>query len=221
MSILHDSKVENLLRCPERKGMFEKLCDKMTSTISFTAAYSCVASLCAISTIGVLFGAASVGDIFINIHDLAEYDEGALMDLVGTPLAVFYRIFSTFRVPVGWVSALSRYLTEDPERTNVFLCIAFVLGVWAAALCGESSRLPTRPASTLWICLMICLQCGAGGFCGALVFVAVVVAIWKGSRSKRDALILATDIFVVIIAFAAPFLALLDPHSYQVRSVEQ
>lgn len=209
------------LGVPKGKGVLEKLFDKMTSAISFTVAYSCVASLCAVSTIGALCGAARVGDSFINIHDLAEYDEGALRDLMGTPLAVFYRIFSTFRVPVGWVSTLSRYLTEDPGRTNVFLFIAIVLGGLAAVLCGKSSRLPTRPASTLWICLMICLQCGAEGTCRALVFFVVMVAVWKGSGSKDDAWVLLLDLFVVTIAFAAPLLALLDPHPYQVRSGEQ
>lgn len=203
------------------KGVLEKLYDKMTSAISFTAAYSCVASLCAVSIIGALCGAARVGDNFISIHDLDEYDEGSLRDLIGTPLAVFYRILSTFRVPVGWVSTLSRYLTEDPGRTKVFLFIAFVLGLSAAALCGESSRLPTRPASTLWICLMICLQCGAGGIFGALVFFVVVIAVWKVLISKRDKWVLLLDLFVVTIAIAAPFLALLDPYPYQVRSGEQ
>lgn len=202
--------------------MFEKLYDKIASAISFTAAYSCIASICAISTVGVLFGAADVGDGFLNIHNLAEYDEGALRGLIGTPLAIFYRIFYSFRVPVGWVSALSRYLTEDPGRSHVFLCVAVVLGVLAAALCGESLRLPTRPASTLWICLMICLQCGAGEFCGSLVFAVVVVAIWKSVTRGGDwwALIV-TDLGVVIIAFAAPLLVLVDPHPYRVQSGEQ
>lgn len=202
--------------------MLDKLFDKIASAISFAAAYSCVASLCAIFTVGVLFGAADVGDSVFNINGPAESVDGALKDLHGTPLAVSYRIFSFFRVPVGWVSVLSRYLTEDPGRTHVFLCVAVVLGVLAAVLCGESLRLPTRSASTLWICLMVCLQCGAGGLCGALVFVAVAVAIWKGVTRGGDwwALVF-TDLAVVVIAFAAPLLALVDLYPYRVQSGEQ
>ena len=172
--------------------MLDKLFDKIASAISFTAAYSCVASLCAIFTVGVLFGAADVGDSVFNINDPAESVDGALKDLCGTPLAVSYRIFSSFRVPV------------------------------AAVLCGESLRLPTRPASTLWICLMICLQCGAGGFCGALVFVVVVVAIWKSVTRGGDWWVLVVvDLAVVVIAFAAPLLALVDLYPYRVQSGEQ
>lgn len=202
--------------------MLEKLFDRIAGAISFTAAYSFVASLCAISTVGVLFGAADVRDSVFNINDPAESEDSALKNLHGTPLAVSYRIFSSFRVPVGWVSVLSRYLTEDPERTNVFLCVALVLGILAATLCGESLRLPTRPASTLWICLMVCLQCGSGGLCGFLVFVVVVVAIWKGATRGGDwwALIF-TDLAVVVIAFAAPLLALVDLYPYRVQSGEQ
>lgn len=192
--------------------MLTILYDKVLRASTISTLYATVASVCALCTLGVMIGAAQP-DREMAVDTLNGPTPGTLTELGNTPLAVAYRILEFFGLPSDWVHAPADYLAHDPERASGIGLGALLLGCMASVFCGErADAVATRPASTLWVCLTICMQLGAGWF-WSLVLMTIAISAGKGLTSRDSGAFVwaVADIMLGALAFIAPAFILVDP----------
>lgn len=134
--------------------MIDTLLARLAQVGTFRALFQVAASLCALATLGTWSAPSPTGP---------NAEDGRLLALGDTPLAMAYRALNFFGIPHEWVSTVGAYLAANSDRTKAFGGVALLLGCAVTCTLSPTNNLPSLQASTWRVCAVVTVQCSSAG----------------------------------------------------------